>query len=171
MKDPETAYEQWGFRLTPVSWRKEELKQRLARSSRLLSGEEVFALKETGEEGVLQMKALLGLGDLVTNVNLPNRGQIGNLPHDAVVETNASFTANGVTPVFAGGVPCNLLTLVAPVVANQECTVEAGLRRDLETAFAAFVRDPLMTVSAHDAKMLFDEMVDNTSAYLTEYLK
>ncbi len=171
LKDPETAYEQWGFRLTPVSWRKEELKQRLARSSRLLSGEEVFALKETGEEGVLQMKALLGLGDLVTNVNLPNRGQIGNLPHDAVVETNASFTANGVTPVFAGDVPCNLLTLVAPVVANQECTVEAGLRRDLETAFAAFVRDPLMTVSAHDAKMLFDEMVDNTSAYLTEYLK
>ena len=71
MKDKETV-EKWGFALTPVSWRKDDLEKRLERSERLYSGEEKFELKETGEEGVQQIRALLGLGDLVTNVNIPN---------------------------------------------------------------------------------------------------
>ena len=85
LKNPETA-RQWGFSLTPVAWRKEDLKRRLARQARLLSGEEALELKGSGEEGHLLIKALLGLGDLVSNVNVPNRGQVENLPLGAVVE-------------------------------------------------------------------------------------
>ena len=59
-------------------------------------------MKGTGEEGVHQMRSLCGLCDLVTNANIPNRGQISNLPISAVVETNATFRANEVTPVMAG---------------------------------------------------------------------
>ena len=40
LKDEETAHS-WGFKLTPVSWRKEDLKNRLARSERLYKGEEL----------------------------------------------------------------------------------------------------------------------------------
>ena len=56
---------------------------------RLRIGQEAVKINGTGEEGVNQIRALLGLCDLVTNVNLPNRGQIPNLPLEAVVETNA----------------------------------------------------------------------------------
>ena len=66
-----------------MSWRKEELKERLARSERLYSGAEALKIDPTGEEGVRQMRALLGLGDFVTNVNIPNIGQIPNLPFGA----------------------------------------------------------------------------------------
>ena len=69
LKDKETV-EKWGFALTPVSWRKDDLEKRLERSERLYCGEEKFELKETGEEGVQQIRALLGLGDLVTNLSL-----------------------------------------------------------------------------------------------------
>ena len=168
LKDPETV-EKWGFALTPVSWRKEDLKYRLQKSENYLKGYE-FKLNATGEEGALQMRAILGLGDIVTNVNLPNRGQIPNLPLDAVVETNAHFTAGRVCPVTAGMIPENVLTLVAPQVHIQECVVEAGLKRDLELAFAAFMRDPLVTLDLKDGRALFDEMVNNTSKYLAEYL-
>ena len=119
----------------------------------------------------LQMRAILGLGDIVTNVNLPNCGQIPNLPLGAVVETNAHFTAGRVCPVTSGNVPENVMTLVSPQVHIQECVVEAGLKRDLGLAFDAFMRDPLVTLDLKDGKALFDEMVNNTSKYLTEYFK
>ena len=127
-------------------------------------------LKETGEEGVKQMKALLGLGDFVTNVNVPNVGQIPNLPLGAVVESNAHFTTDGVRPITAGSIPNNVLSLMYQTVLNQETVVEAGVTRDLDLAFTAFVKDPQVeTLSLDDAKKLFDEMVENTSKYLTEY--
>ena len=59
LRDPETV-KSWDFGLTTVDWRKQDLQNRLARSKRLLSGEEQLPLKPTGEEGVLLMKALCG---------------------------------------------------------------------------------------------------------------
>lgn len=170
LKDPETV-SQWGFNLTPVSWRKNDLQERLKKSSDLLSGQQKFELKETGEEGVLQIRAILGLEDLVTNVNLPNYGQIPNVPLGTVVETNAHFTAGKVTPVMAGNIPANVMTLMAQTIMNQNCVVEAGLKRDLDLAFVAFSKDPLVTTSLDDTKMLFDEMIHNTESYLKDYFK
>ena len=91
LESPE-AVREWKFGLTTVAWRKNELQERLARSRRLRTGEEPIEIKPDGEEGHLLMKALLGLGDLVSNVNIPNHGAIANLPWDAVVEVNALFS-------------------------------------------------------------------------------
>ncbi len=168
LRDPETA-ESWGFTLTPVSYRREDRKEKLALSEAYFTGKEPFRFKDSGEEGVDQMRALLGLGDMVTNVNLPNRGQIPNLPRDAVVETNAHFTSGRLEPVMAGEIPASIYPQIANVCAIQECVAEAALRRDLSLAFCGFLSDPLVTVSMPDAKKMFDEMVENTAAYLTEY--
>ncbi len=169
LKDPETA-ESWGFTLTPVKYRVEDRKQRLALSEAYFTGKKRFEFKETGEEGVDQMRALLGLGDMVTNVNLPNRGQIPNLPMDAVVETNAYFTCSKLQPVMAGNIPAPILPQISNVCAIQECVAEASMIRSLDAAFCGFVSDPLVTISLSDARRLFDEMVANTASYLTEYL-
>lgn len=165
LKDPETVKE-WMFGLTTVSWRKEDLKRRLERSKRLKIGEEKFELKETGEEGVRQIKALLGLGDLVTNVNIPNYGQIEGIPYGAVVETNALFSGNKLKPVLSGKLPDNVNSLVLRQVYNQETTLKAALKKDYDLAFSAFVNDPLVTISLKDAKKLFNEMLENTKKYL-----
>ena len=168
LKDEETAHS-WGFKLTPVSWRKEDLKNRLARSERLYKGEEEMTINQTGEEGVQQMRSLLGLRDLVTNVNIPNCGQIPNLPLGAVVETNAHFSADSVRPVFAGPVPQSVYPLVSRVCGIQEMTVEAAMGRDLELAFQAFCMDPNMELGLKDARILYNTMVENTAKYLTTY--
>ena len=168
LADPECVRE-WKFGLTTVDWRKKDLKQRLEKSARLVSGEEKFRMNDTGEDGVKQIRALLGLGNLVTNVNLPNRGQIPNLPLGAVVETNARFAANTVTPVFAGNLPETVYPLVARISGEQQMLTEAALTRNLDLAFAAFTNDPLVTVSLSDARKLFDEMIENTRAYLADY--
>lgn len=157
------------FGLTPVSWRKENLENRCQKGKELAEGTREFELKPTGEEGVEQMRALLGLRELTTNVNLPNYGQISNLPLGAVVETNASFRANSVTPVMAGEIPTEIYSMVSRIVGEQEMVAKAGKMRDLDLAFQAFVNDPLVCVDVEKAKVLFDKMIDHTKKYLTMY--
>ena len=168
LKDPETVAK-WKFHLTPVSHRTNELQERLNKSNNLATGKQPFKLNPSGEEGVIQMKAILGLGDLVTNVNLPNMGQIPNLPLGAIVETNAAFTSDSVIPVMAGELPKGPLGLIMPHVTNQQLILDAVQNRDLETAFMAFAKDPLVRIDLSDARKLFNEMVENTKEYLGDY--
>ena len=177
MENPDRVSEMC-FHLTPVSWRKKDLSERLARSARLISGEEEVVINKTGEEGVNQMRALLGLKDLVTNVNIPNRGQIPNLPRGAVVETNAVFSKDSIAPVFAGNLTQEIRQLmlvhvmnpmVSRICGEQELISEGIAKRDLRKIQAAFSNDPLVTCSLRDSEKLFKEMCDNTRSYLTMY--
>ena len=168
LESPERAKEM-GFFLTPVSYRKKTLKERLKKSARLRSGEEVVKLEPSGEEGVQQMRALLGLCELCTNVNIPNVGQIPNLPLGAVVETNAIFRSGTVTPIMAGNVPKSIYPLVSRICTQQENISQAIAERDLDALFYTFVNDPLVTCSMEDAKKLFNEMIENTKEYLKSY--
>lgn len=168
LDSPERA-EEMGFFLTPVSYRKRTLKERLEKSERLRSGEETVKLEISGEEGVNQMRALLGLCELCTNVNIPNVGQIPNLPLGAVVETNAVFRAGTLTPVMAGNVPDSIYPLVSRICLGQENISNAVAERDLDKLFCVFANDPLVSCSMEDAKKLFDEMIENTKEYLTSF--
>lgn len=168
LESPERAKEM-GFYLTPVSYRKKQLVERLKKSERLRSGEEPVKLEPSGEEGVQQMRALLGLCELCTNVNIPNVGQIPNLPLGAVVETNAIFRSGTVTPVMAGNVPESIHPLVSRICTQQENISAAIAKRDLNALFTAFVNDPLVTCSMKDAEKLFLEMIENTKEYLKSY--
>jgi len=168
LKDKETV-NNWCFGLTPVSWRKDNLKSRLETSDKYRSGEEKVEIKGTGEEGVKQIRALLGLCEFVTNVNMPNRGQIPNLPRGAVVESNAVFRSGTVTPVMAGNVPEEIYPLVSRICAQQEMLDKAVAERDINAIFNVFVNDPLVTCDMNDAKALFKEMCENTKKYLTMY--
>jgi galacturan 1,4-alpha-galacturonidase len=165
LKDPETVHF-WKFQLTPVSWRITHQQELAAKSKRLVSGEEQVRLDHSGEEGIRQIKALLGLGDCITNVNLPNQGQMKDIPLGAVVETNAVFSGNGIRPVMAGKLPAAVQSLVVRHVFNQETILKAALIRDKEMAFQAFVNDPLVTIKLSQARELFQEMLANTKDYL-----
>lgn len=143
LRDPETV-KSWDFDLTSVEWRKEDLKKRLEKSSRLVKGEEEIKLVPTGEEGILLIKALCGLGRMISNVNIPNTSlQIANLPKDAIVETNAVFERDAIRPIMAGEIPENVLNLILPHVKNHERVLEAAKTKDVELVTKAFMEDPL----------------------------
>jgi alpha-galactosidase len=168
LTSPETVNE-WKFGLTSVKWRLADLEKRLAKSEALVSGETPIEIEPSGEEGHMLIKALLGLGDLVSNVNLPNKGQIENLPIGAVVETNAVFRKGEIRPVLAGALPGNLLPLVAEHVYNQENTLKAGLTHDYKLGFSTFVNDPAMRgVNLADAEKLYVSMLKAQREYLPE---
>ena len=167
-RDPETVHA-WKFGLTPVDWRIEDLGRRMKRSDDLISGKEEVQLRASGEEGHLLLKAVLGLGDLISNVNIPNRGQIPNLPMGAVVETNALFGLDRIEPVYAGPVPASILPLIARHVYNQENALTAALNCDRKLGLSTFLNDPqLSMVRPEDGKKLFDDMLEAQRAYLPE---
>ena len=158
LKSAETAAS-WQFSLTPVSWRIEQREELIKKSRAFRGGSETMKLERSGEEGIRQIKALLGLENIVTNVNLPNRGQMPGFPADAVVETNAFFSRDSVQPVITNGLPGPLRNLTMQHVENQEGIIDAALGRDLEAAFRVFLNDPqVRTISCEDARRLFDNM-------------
>lgn len=159
----------WGYKLTTVDWRKEELQTRLEKSSRLVSGEEEIELKSSGEEGVTLMKALCGLERIISNVNIPNTGkQISNLPSDAIVETNAVFTRDGIHPILAGPLTDEILNLTKPHVENHETILEAAMTCNFDLALTAFMNDPLvkLKINKEQGEKLLRKMIKETSAYL-----
>ena len=169
LKNPETV-EQWKFALTTVAWRKEDLQNRLAKSQRLVNGEEV-ELKPSGEEGILLIKALCGLERVISNVNIPNKDkQITNLNNGDIVETNAVFERDSIHPIIAGTLPESVLNLIKPHVENHETVLKAALTCDKELVVKAFLNDPLVKgrASVKEVEKLVDDMIHNTMKYLPE---
>lgn len=165
LQSPEKVHD-WKFSLTKVDWRKENRQQLLEKGKNLTTGKERFELEPTGEEGVGMLKALLGLGDIITNVNLPNQGQIEGLPKGAIVETNALFSCDSARPLMAGKLPEPINNMVMRHVSNQETTLKAALNKDKQLAFQAFLQDPLVDISPEWAERLFGDMLSNTEDYL-----
>ncbi|MBO5271136.1 MAG: alpha-glucosidase/alpha-galactosidase, partial [Clostridia bacterium] len=163
--------EDWMFSLTPVSWRKEDLGKRLRKSQQLLSGERTWTLRDTGEEGTLQIRALLGLSTMVTNINIPNRGQISNLPIGTIVETNAAFRDGSLQPVLAGAVPESIYPMISRAAAENDAMLDAAFSLDLSYACEKFcMLNLLKRLTRAEKEALFHEMVEGTKAYLTDYL-
>ena len=161
-KDPSN----WGFALTPVSHRKAGRVKSLQRRERILSGEEEFTPTKSGEEGTELIKALLGIQELFTAVNLPNKGQIEDIAPGAVVETNALIRRDAVYPVFAGKLPDTVHMMVDKHANQQVMLMRACMQKDISLAFSVFTNDPLVELSQKDAAELFVQMLENTKAYL-----
>ena len=138
----------------------------------LAAGEEEIDLTPTGEEGILLIKALCGLGRVVSNVNIPNTaGQIPNLPENALVETNALFDRDSIHPVAAGKVPENVKALLMPHIENHERTLKAALTCDEELVVQAFLHDPVVKgkqPQEAQVRSLVHDMIENTRKYLPD---
>ncbi|MCM3164177.1 alpha-glucosidase/alpha-galactosidase [Metabacillus litoralis] len=165
LQNPETVAS-WKFHLTPVDFRKKNLKKRISENEALAGGNQKFEINSSGEEGVKIILALLGVEEVVTNVNYPNKGQIEGLPLGAIVETNALFRYDSVQPVFAGKLPLDIHNMIHRHVLNQESILQAALTKDKQLALNTFVNEPLLTISREEAEKLFNEMLSNTREYL-----
>lgn len=161
--------EKWGYELTSVDWRKKDMQDKLQETKDILSGAKEFEIKSTEEEGVIQICALAGLGDYVTNVNVPNVGQIENLPLGAVVETNALFYEDGIKVVNTGKIPDCINAMVYPHAVNQTEIIDATLEGDFEKVYRIFINDPNMNIPLEDSRQLLKDMMKATKKYLPTF--
>ena len=158
IQSPDTLFH-YGIIRTPVSWRIQRWREAPQKTRDLLSGKTSLEIKPSNEEGVRQIKALLGLGDLITNVNVENHGQIANLQQGVVVETNALFTRGEVRPLAAGSLPAGLAPLIQQHIADQELIIESALTGDKDLAFQAVYNDPANSLTLDQTWEMFNEML------------
>ena len=169
LADPDMATD-WHFGLTTVDLREENQAKQVADSIAMAEGRMDVPLKASGEELVSLLQAILGLKTVVSNVNMPNRGQMPGLPMGTIVETNCVFANGFVKPVTAKPLPAAALALVQRNAANIDLSCEGIRERNLNKLFLAFMNQPLCDgLTWEDGKALFREMCENTREYLAPY--
>ncbi len=169
MADPEMV-KKWHYALTTVDLREANQAKQIQESIAMAKGELDFAPENSGEELVHLLRALLGLEVIVSNVNMPNHGQMPGLPEGSIVETNCVFSNGFVKPVTAKPLPAGALALVQRNCANIDLTCEGIRERNLDKLFAAFMNQPLCSsLSFADGEALFRQMCENTKEYLAPY--
>ncbi|MFS4439318.1 alpha-galactosidase [Paracoccaceae bacterium GXU_MW_L88] len=161
----------WDFGITPIAYRKRDNAARRDARAALLRGEGEVQPKRSDEALVDQIRALMGGEPHVSNVNMPNRGQIANLPEGAIVESNALFSGLGVTPLLAGRLPEELAAITRDHAARQSAWLEAVATGDHSTIFELFRSDPLVApLGDNKAREMLAEMILATAAHLPEAL-
>lgn len=169
LNDPETVKE-WQFGLTTVDFREKQQAERIAETIEMAEGRKEFSVVKSTEEAVELMKALLGFGTMVSNVNLPNTGQMPQMPLGSIVETNCIFSNDQVKPVISRELPVAVANLVYRNCVNIDTTYEGIKERDLNKLYIAFANQPLCNhLTMQESKELFKEMCYNTREYLDPY--
>ena len=88
------------------------------------------------------MNAIVTDAPYVAYGNLPNRGQIPQLPTGAAVETPCLVNANGVQPSVVEDIPPQLVALMRTQINVQELTVRALVDENVEHLYHAAMMDP-----------------------------
>ncbi len=156
----------YGVELTTIAQREELARRRRAQIERFVARAEADeALQHSDEQLAPIMAALAGGPPGRFVVNVPNRGQVDNLPRGAVVECIADVGRLGVQPLAVGDLPYPACAALAPHVARQELVVEAALTGEREPALAALATDPLVPDPAA-AKPMLDELLAANAKFL-----
>lgn len=100
--------------------------------------------------------------------NLPNNGQIPDLPLGSVVETPCVVTSGGIHPVATGQLPSSLAAILSGHVYRQDMIVDAGITGDKDLVLQALISDP-MVQDASTAKKMLKEMMDATAEWLPQF--
>lgn len=106
----------------------------------------------------------------VYSVNLPNGGQIPNLPRAVVVEAPAAADGSGLRPIMQQPLPAGLAGTLATRLMWQETIVEAAL----EGSRAKFIQALLLDGAVNSIDMaakLADDLLKAQAAYLPQFNK
>jgi len=162
------AGRKYGIKLTTIEDRIRRMEQTKENLRPIIDGKQSMELTHS-EEKVCDIIAALATGKQKTfMINMPNQGQIANLPSEVIVETPALVDANGVHPIPVGEIPPGILDLMLHHITNQEMIVEAALTGNKTLALQALVNDPLVR-NLEDAPKMLEELLQANADYLSQF--
>jgi alpha-galactosidase len=132
---------------------------------RQLEGKITPSLKRHNEIVDKFICATSGGESFIDVLNVPNEGQIQNLPLDSIVETKCLVDATGIHPIQAGALPPIIESIVRPIIIRQELYMEAAMEHDFYKLRAALSMDPLV----NDFRRIDDlchELIDYNSQFV-----
>ncbi|MBM4042943.1 MAG: hypothetical protein FJ290_31020 [Planctomycetes bacterium] len=104
----------------------------------------------------------------IYSANLPNRGQVSNLPPEAVLESPAIADASGLRPIALGELPSGLAATLASRIAVIETIVDAALGGDRALFIQALVAEGSVG-SLTKAQLLADDLLAAHAEHLPQF--
>lgn len=119
------------------------------------------------------MNAVVTNSPLTIYGNLPNRGQLPQLPLGAAVETSCLVDQNGVQPTVMTDIAPQLIALMRTQVNVQELTVRALLDEDPEHIYHAAMMDPhtAAELDLRQIRQLVNALIEAHGRWLPEWCR
>lgn len=132
----------------------------------------VEGLLETDSEGALEMIENVAGGTTHYHLaaNLPNVGQISNLPLGAAVETPVVVDGAGIHPVHVGALPEPIAELCRRETTAAQLCVDAAVEGSREKALQCLLLDPVVP-DIRVARQILDAYLTEFKAYLPQFWK
>ena len=111
------------------------------------------------------LNAHYGQNRILRTVNLPNNGQVNNLPYGSVLETTCSVSQNGFEPLNFGELPPGITSILLRILGTQALTVQAALQADRKLAIQALIAGETVKTEA-EAEKVMDTILDTHRSYL-----
>lgn len=161
--------ERWGFGLTSIETRERHQDEHIAALEAMLASDTVDSMP-SGEMVAPVIACLLLDQPGRFPLNVPNEGQVADLPLGAVVESMCIVDGGGVRGSEAVSLPTGVAEALRRVSAAQELTVDAAVSGDRDAAFAAMLLDPLTSrLDYDDVATMTDEMLAATAEWLPQF--
>jgi alpha-galactosidase len=154
---------------TTIEERKKALCKAREKIIKMAAGNEKI-IPRSRETAVDMIKAFVTNKPFTDVVNLPNVGQIENLPMGAVVETLGQVNSMGFMPIAIGPMPEILRGLTEGHCRVQKMTLEAALTGNKKMALEALMLDTLCSkLAPSDIRKMGTELMKATCEYLPQF--
>lgn len=160
---------QWGVRQYGLEGHQDDKRDDELKVLGLLASEEISRWP-SGELVAALLEGIVTGSGRTLPVNLPNQGQVSNLPDGPVVECIGVADGSGVRARDRAAVEGVLGEHLRRVVASQEMTVEAALSGDRGLVLGALFTDPMTAQLPYEQVVaMADRMLAATSEWLPQF--
>jgi alpha-galactosidase len=130
----------------------------------------IEGLEETDSEGALEMIENVASASTHYHLaaNLPNQGQISNLPIGCTVETPVIVDGAGIHPVHVGAFPEPVAELLRRETTVAQLCVDAAVEGDRQKALQCLLVDPVVN-DFELAKLILDDYLASYKEYLPQF--
>ena len=135
-------------------------------------GMTIESLLDTDSEGALEMiENISGAGNHYhLAANLPNKGQISNLPLNTIVETPVMVDGAGIHPVHVGPLPEPVAELCRRELMIAQLGVDAAVEGNYEKALQCLALDSVIR-DLDSAKLILDDYLKIYKEHLPQFWK
>lgn len=122
------------------------------------------------DEGIPEMVAALHYGHdhYHPQLNLPNTGQIPNLPLGAIVETPGILSGQGMMPLSFPALPVSIEELCRRELVRTEVVVEAAVSGSRQLSLQALLLDPMVN-DIEQARSILADFLSTFNQYLPQF--
>ena len=127
-------------------------------------------LLESDSEGALEMIENIAYAGNHYHLaaNLPNQGQISNLPLGAIVETPVHVNGAGIHPVHVGALPEPIAELCRRELTVAQLGIDAVVEGNYDKALQCLLLDPVVR-DMHVARNILDDYLKTYKAHLPKF--